>query len=164
MAEKKVRVKILSRITDLTARNMAQKILGVEKDYDESDDDVIEYSTDGIIKENEKNIELRYEECADMGMENTVTTLIFPKDSPNEMHMVRTGENSAGLIFSDKVKRQPCSYNIGGMPFDFCIYTRSIDNGITLDGGVMKLDYVIEMRGVKTQRTRFTVKVDELRS
>jgi len=163
MTEKKIRVKIHSQISDLTAINAVEQIMGNKGSYSAADDDVIEFSTDGVIRENGKNLELEYEECAEMGMENTVTTLIFPKEEPNSLNMVRTGENSAGLVFSDKEKRQPCSYNVGGYPFDFCIYTRNIDNGITMTGGVLKLDYVIEMHGMKTQRNRFTIKVDELK-
>ena len=37
------------------------------------------------------------------------------------------------------------------------------DNRVTMAGGTLDLDYVIEVQGVKTQRNRFSVKVDELR-
>lgn len=165
MTEKKVRVKIRSRISDLAMANMAEEYVGAEIASAAADvGDIIEYSTDGVIREKGKNLELSYEECSEMGMDNTVTTLIFPKNEPNELNMVRTGDNTAGLVFSGTNKRQPCSYNVGGYPFEFCIYTRSIDNKVSMKGGCLELDYVIEMRGVKTQRNRFTIKVDELRN
>lgn len=163
MTEKKVRVKIYSRITDLSAINIAEKLLGEEGAIEAAEDDIIEYSTDGMIRENGKNLELSYEESVEMGMENTMTTLVFKKDEPNTVNMVRTGENSAGLIFSDMEKRQPCSYNVGGYSFNFCIYTRSIENLVTMEGGILKLDYVIEVQGTKTQRNRFEIRVDEMR-
>ncbi|MBR5516117.1 MAG: DUF1934 domain-containing protein [Clostridia bacterium] len=164
MTEKKVRVKIYSRITDLSAINMAEKVLGQEGAINASEDDIIEYSTDGKIVEKGDVLELSYEESVEMGMENTLTTLIFKKDFPNTVTMARTGENAAGLIFSDTQKRQPCSYNVGGYAFNFCIYTRKIENLVTLKGGTLILDYVIEIQGVKTQRNRFEIKVDEMRN
>ena len=163
MTEKKVRVKIYSRITDLTAIHIAEKMLGEEGAIEAAEDDIIEYSADGFINDKGNVLELSYEESADMGMENTKTTLIFKKDEPNTVNMVRTGENAAGLIFSDKEKRQPCAYNVGGYSFNFCIYTRSISNTVTTEGGAIKLDYVIEVQGTKTQRNRFEIKVAEMR-
>lgn len=163
MTEKKVRVKIYSRITDLTAIHIAEKMLGEEGAIEAAEDDIIEYSADGFINDKGNVLELSYEESADMGMENTKTTLIFKKDEPNTVNMVRTGENAAGLIFSDKEKRQPCAYNAGGYSFNFCIYTRSISNTVTTEGGAIKLDYVIEVQGTKTQRNRFEIKVAEMR-
>ncbi|MBE6686914.1 MAG: DUF1934 domain-containing protein [Ruminococcaceae bacterium] len=163
MTEKRVRVKIYSRITDISAIHATEKILGEEAAIDAAEDDIIEYSTDGVITERGDTVELSYEESVDMGMENTRTALVFKKQEPNTLTMARTGENSAGLIFSDTEKRQPCSYNVGGYAFNFCIYTRRIENKITLEGGTLNLDYVIEVQGVKTQRNRFEIKVDEMR-
>lgn len=163
MTEKKVRLKIQSIIAQITMVHMADNILhSDEEGYDHRLDDVIEYHTDGILRDTDGRIELEYAEGSEMGMENTSTTLIFDRDDPNFLNMARTGENKAGFIFSDKTKRQPCSYSVGGYSFDFVIYTRSIDNRILTDG-ILKLDYVIEHNGVKTQRNRFTVKVDELK-
>ena len=46
MTEKKVRVKIYSRITDLTAIHIAEKMLGEEGAIDAAEDDIIEYSAE----------------------------------------------------------------------------------------------------------------------
>ncbi len=163
MAENNVKIKIRSVISDLTAFDMCAELIGEKNAVEAAEDDVIEMSTDALLCEKGDNIELSYKECSDMGMENTTTTLIFPKDAPNELNMIRTGENTAGFVFSDKIKRQPCSYNVAGYPMEFCVCTRSIDNRVTMKGGTLDLDYIIEVHGVKTQRNRFSVKVDELR-
>ena len=39
----------------------------------------------------------------------------------------------------------------------------SISNTVTTEGGAIKLDYIIEVQGTKTQRNRFEIKVAELR-
>ncbi len=163
MTEKNFRIKIKSIISDLTAFNLCADMIGLENAVEAAEDDIIEYSTDAHVRENGDNIELSYNESSEMGMENTVTTLVFEKSRPNQLSMVRSGDNSAGLVFSDVIKRQPCSYSVAGYTMDFCICTRHIDNRITLSGGTLELDYTIEMQGVKTQRNRFFIKLDELR-
>ena len=163
MSENNVKIKIKSIISDLAAFDMCTKMIGEEQAVEAAEDEVIEMSTDALLRENGNNIELSYKESSDMGMENTTTTLIFPKDDPNQLNMVRTGENTAGFVFSDKVKRQRCAYNVAGFPMELCVCTRSINNRVTMSGGTLDLDYIIEVQGVKTQRNRFSVRVDELR-
>ena len=163
MTEKNVRIKIKSILSDLAAFDMCAKVIGEEQACEVAEDEVIEMSTDATIRDDGKNIELRYKESEEMGMPNTTTSLIFPKDEPNQLNMVRTGENTAGFVFSDTQKRQQCSYNVAGFPMELCVCTRSIDNRVTMTGGTLDLDYVIEVQGVKTQRNRFSVRVDELR-
>ena len=163
MTEKNVRIKLRSVLSDLAAFDMCAKVMGEEHAVEVAEDEVIEMSTDATIRDDGKNIELIYKESEDMGMPNTTTSLIFPKDDPNQLNMVRTGENTAGFVFSDTVRRQRCAYNVAGFPMELCVCTRSIDNRVTMAGGTLDLDYVIEVQGVKTQRNRFSVKVDELR-
>lgn len=163
MTEKNVRIKIKSIISDLAAFDMCAKMIGEEKAVDATEDEVIEMSTDATIRDDGKNIELRYKESEEMGMSNTTTSLIFSKEEPNQLNMVRTGENTAGFVFSDKQKRQRCAYNVAGFPMELCVCTRSIDNRVTMTGGTLDLDYIIEVQGVKTQRNRFSVSVCERR-
>lgn len=163
MAENNVKIKIRSVISDLSAFDICADMIGEQNAAEAAEDEVIELSSDALLRENGDNLELSYKECTDMGMENTTTTLIFPKSAPNELNMVRTGENTAAFVFSDKTKRHSCSYNVAGFPMELCVCTRSIDNRIIMSGGTLDLDYIIEFHGVRTQRTRFSVKVDELR-
>ena len=163
MTEKNVRIKIRSVLSDLAAFDMCARMMGEEQAVEVAEDEVIEMSTDATIRDDGKNIELKYKESEEMGMPNTTTSLIFTKDDPKKLNMVRTGENTAGFVFSDKQKRQRCAYNVAGFPMELCVCTRSIDNRVTMTGGTLDLDYVIEVQGVKTQRNRFSVKVDELR-
>ncbi len=163
MTEKNVRIKIKSIMSDLMAFNVCAGKIGEERAVEAVEEDVIEFSSDAVIRDDGKNIELIYKESEEMGMPNTATSLIFSKDDPNLLNMIRTGENTASFLFNDTVKRQRCAYNAGGFPMEICVCTRSIDNRITMDGGSLELDYLVEIQGVKTQRNRFSVRVDELR-
>lgn len=161
MSEKQVRVSIKSIITDLVALAQTERKMGEEYMLDHISDaeQVIEYSTDGTLSETEDTVILRYEEASETGIDNTFTTLVFPKDQPNFLNMGRSGEYKASIVFNDKVRRQPCVYNVCGHTMEFCITTRHIDNKLTLEGGSIDVDYIIEMNGMNAQRTRFSANV-----
>lgn len=163
MTEKNVRLKIKSVLSDLAAFEMCADMIGLENALKAAEDEVIEMTTDAVLRDNGKNLEISYEEPGESGMQNTTTTLVFKKDSPNELSMVRRGENTAGFVFSDITRRQPCQYNVAGFPMELTVCTRSIDNRVTPEGGTLDLDYIIEVQGVKTQRNRFSVRVDQRR-
>jgi hypothetical protein len=40
------------------------------------------------------------------------------------------------------------------MPFEICVRTLKVENDI-LNNGTLKLDYIIEIRGNKAERTKF---------
>ena len=163
MTEKNVRIKITSILSDLSAFNACAAKKGEAKACETWEDEVIEMSTDATLRDDGKNIGLSYKESDDMGLPNTTTTLIFAKDKPNYLNMVRNGENKASFVFSDTEKRQRCAYNVAGFPMELSVCTRSIDNRVTMEGGTLELDYIVEVQGIKTQRNRFSVRVDELR-
>lgn len=142
MNEKNVRVKINSQMISLI-------------DPEENGDgEKIEYMTDGILRDTGNTLELSYSESEDMGFaRDTRTTLLFDKRFPLRVNMTRSGENSAGLAFDPDEKRQHCGINIGGLALEFCVLTNSVNNSLTMEGGAIDLDYVLEFRGCRTERS-----------
>lgn len=164
MDTKKFRVKIKSMMYDLTVFNIGFDMSAYKTPTESRDDeDVIEYSTDATMTQDGDIIRIFYAESSEMGMGNTTTSLIFSIKEPNILNMLRTGENTAGLVFNDKEKRQPCAYSVGNYAMEFCVCTRSIENYITAEGGWLELDYTIEIGGVKTQRTLFRMEAEQCR-
>lgn len=167
MPKKNVKIKIQSKICDLTGNDMVQNILNDEEFMSFMDegniiDDTIEFSTDATLRDINGHIELVYNELEELGMEKSRTKLMFDKTEPTSVTMVRTGAVATGMVFnSAKGKRRYiCTYETNIMPFEICVCTRSIDNKLTYDnGGTMYLDYDIEIHGIKTERNRFTIEV-----
>ena len=60
MTEKNVRIKIRSVLSDLAAFDMCAKVMGEEHAVEVAEDEVIEMSTDATIRDDGKNIELKY--------------------------------------------------------------------------------------------------------
>ena len=142
MMKNDIRVIINSQMINLLE---AESENGVEK---------TEYINDGVITDNGKTIELTYAESVDMGFDaQTYTTLLFDKQFPKRVNMTRTGSNTAGLCFDPDVKRQMCALSVGDMSMEFCIQTNMLKNFMTLQGGAIDLDYILEFHGCRTQRT-----------
>ncbi|MBQ7161176.1 MAG: DUF1934 domain-containing protein [Clostridia bacterium] len=121
---------------------------------------VIEYSTDGRLVLEGGRVRITYDEPTGLGMDDSTTSLIFDRDKPGFINMARSGGVTAGLTFDAEVPRQNCAVNAGVAGLEFCVCTRSVKNCVTPEnGGKIELDYLIEFRGVKTERNIFRMKV-----
>ena len=72
--------------------------------------------------------------------------------------MLRCGTVSTALVFEEE-KRHLCAYDTGVLPFELCIYTKSVKNGITEAGGRLELQYLVEIRGAKAEQTKCVVEI-----
>ncbi len=139
--------------------SLFSKIIGeadVEYDDGESDfceEEAIELSTEGNISIDKNKVELVYEESEITGMEGSKTSVYFEKDNLGFVSMLRSGAVSTSLLF-ERGKRHHCVYNTPIMPFEICVRTLKVENEI-LTKGTLKLDYIIEIRGNKAERTKF---------
>ena len=145
-----------SSLSDETSAN------DVDMDVTESlaafdEEDTIELSTEGVMNIDEKSVELVYEESEITGMEGSTTTVHFDLDNPGFVTIYRSGTVSTTLAF-ERGKRHHCAYNTPIMPFEICVRTIKVENNI-LESGNLKLDYVIEIRGAKAERTKFELSV-----
>lgn len=188
---KSVKISIISSMADLmepeTEYGELQEMIdtldgvldGVEDDIDPALYDIlehllseaggeperIEFTTDGTLSDDGKRIEISYEESNLCGMAGSRTTLLFDKAVPELVTMVRTGTHTSSLVFNAADRRQRCMYDTGIVPpFELCVLTRSIDNSLTYEGGKLALDYIIEMRGVKTEYNNLLMEVRELKT
>ena len=139
--------------------SLFSKIIGeadVEYDDGESafcEEEAIELSTEGNISIDKNKVELVYEESEITGMEGSKTSVYFEKDNLGFVSMLRSGAVSTSLLF-ERGKRHHCVYNTPIMPFEICVRTLKVENEI-LTKGTLKLDYIIEIRGNKAERTKF---------
>jgi len=116
----------------------------------------------GHMEKNENGeITLSYDERLDDDAPEVPTTLTFSSAEPNKVTLTRCGTVNASLYFEEG-NFKSCRYVTPIMPIAVSVYTRRIENGITEHGGVMKLDYAMEIPGSLTQRVMMTVEVTEL--
>ena len=173
---KPVKVHIRSEITDLILAEMIASAGEGQYLIDEESgeqrlaselageiENVIEYSTEGILTADGNTVSVSYAESEDMGFDDARTTLSYDRKDPGVVTMIRTGSASAVCRFDPASPRQLCSFDTGILPIEVAMTLGSLKNRLTEDGGSILLDYTIEMRGVKTERTRFYIETEPLK-
>jgi len=133
--------------------------------FSENEDDVLEYSSVGLLSDDGKTLKVSYEEGGLEGLEGCIASIQFSHDSPWLVTMTRSGNLSTALVFNGRDRRQLCTYDTGVLPpFELTICTRRISNSLSLEGGRLELEYAIEIRGVKSEMTRLSMEVTPARS
>jgi Domain of unknown function (DUF1934). len=178
---KNVKIKIKTKISDImmsdaygSARtlemmqNEINNVRNVPSDEDiimddyfnEVINDNIELSTSGTLSMDGDNITVSYIETELTGNPDCETSVYFNKVLPNVVTMTRTGSVVSGMVFDPSSHRQMCTYETEFLPLEFCICTRKVGNTLTYDnGGILNLDYDIEVHGIRTERYSLTLEV-----
>ena len=113
----------------------------------------------GKLSAKGEEITVEYDEDGE-GMCGVHTQVKFNKSRPNELSIVRTGDIDTFMYFEEG-KRHVCVYNTGIMPFEICIFSKTVEN-LLLETGVLELVYLIEIKGACAQRTTFKMEIDTL--
>ncbi len=161
-----VSIAIISKQTEAGNAEMFQDIIDTFEDEvdlsgmfeNEATDETIEIRSQGTLTYENGRLTVSYDETELTGMEGATTTVFFDTGNPGVVTMLRYGSVSTALVF-EKGKRHICAYNTPYMPFEICIFTRKIENTLTVDGGSIDLDYLIEIHGAKAERTLFSLRV-----
>ena len=119
--------------------------------------DIMEINSLGIFCDDGERVSVRYEETEATGMDGSKTTVTFLKSEPQVITMTRDGMVSATLVFEEG-QRHHCIYKTPFMPFEVCVHTKKVVNRI-LSGGYVELDYIVEIRGAKAERTKFKMQL-----
>lgn len=106
-----------------------------------------------------KEFTVEYEEFLVDGGGSTDTKLIFKKDEPGVVSMVRTGLVKMACSFSDG-ERFNCVYSMSdGISLDFCMVTKGLENTLSMEGGRLLVKYNIEVRGLVVSKNEYRLTV-----
>jgi uncharacterized beta-barrel protein YwiB (DUF1934 family) len=117
----------------------------------------MEMFCDGRLRLTDDMFSLSYEESELTGMEGTSSQLSFLLSQPQLVTMLRSGSVSTALVFEPN-QRHFCTYKTPYMPFEVCVKTLNVKNNIG-DNGCLELDYIVEIRGAKAERTTFSMRI-----
>ena len=151
------KIKITNIQTDYKGKSIFERMadeLCISETFSNMDESgVIETSLMGNINLDiiEGKYTLSYEETEASGMEGVKTELSFYEKFPKEICLARSGEMSSVMYFNEG-KRNISVYNTGIMPFEICIYTRTVDNRL-IEDGYLEIIYIIEIKGACAQKT-----------
>ena len=121
--------------------------------------DKVETTLYGKISTENDTYSLKYEEETE-GMGGVYTELKFDLSKPKEVSIIRTGALESFMYFEEG-KRHICVYNTGIMPFEICIYSKSVDNKL-LTNGYIEITYLIEIKGACAQKTVMKMEVEAI--
>ncbi len=85
-------------------------------------------------------------------------SLTFPPGDKGPVAVSRTGDMRTVFTIEEGV-RQYSVYDTSYGKMDMCVIGRKVENTINFGGGIMRLDYMVELRGMIAQRTKMTIRV-----
>lgn len=155
------RIKILSELYEVEASLFTEEVSD-EEFFSRAEDqtveaDIVEINSLGVFNDDGERVSVSYEETEATGMEGSATSVSFLKKDPSIVTMTRDGIVSATLVFEEG-KRHHCIYKTPFMPFEVCVCTKKVVNRLQEDGS-LDLDYVVEIRGAKAERTKFKMQI-----
>lgn len=158
--KKDVRIKIHSELYEVEASlfsNEEQDLTNVPMSDEAPEPEIFDMNSIGRYIDDGERISISYDESEATGMEGSVTTVTFLKSDPSIVSMIREGAVSTTLVFENG-KRHHCIYRTPIMPFEICIRTLKVENSL-LGVGLLSLDYIVELRGAKAERTKFSMQI-----
>lgn len=94
---------------------------------------------------------LSYEDAVDKDEPPVPTVLSFACDDPGLITLERKGFLSSVMTFEEG-KRHRAMYKTPFASFDMTVFSRTVENALTPDGGVLRLVYCVEFKGVAEQK------------
>ena len=119
-------------------------------------------TTEAVMESDAAEYRLKYNENPDNGFGDALTVLHISKSSP--IIVIERSGTLMSTLCCEKGKRHMSNYTspMMPMPFSVCIYTRKCESTLTESGGVILLDYLVELRGADIQRTTMRINVSRV--
>lgn len=142
----------------LFSEELSQDILYAVAERESAEPEKMQIKTEGTFTvTDDGKVQISYDESELTGMEGSSTVVSFDMREPDTVTMIRTGAVSTTLVF-EKGKRHHCVYSTPYMPFEVCVRTLDVANGLG-DGGKLSIDYIVEIRGARAERTKFSMRI-----
>lgn len=159
--KKEIRIKIKSVRYEVEASLFSEEdsegALTLRAEDSDEKPETIEINSLGTLYDDGERVEVTYEETEATGMEGSVSTVSFLRSQSGIVSMTRRGAVSTVLTF-EAGKRYHCVYKTPYMPFEICVRTLKVEN-LLMTMGTIDIDYVIEIRGARAERTKFRMQI-----
>lgn len=134
------------------------------KQYDDIMDEGAEPSVmnifcEAMITDDGENIIVEYEEFLVDGGGVTNTKILFNKQDPYTVSLMRSGMVEMVCSFAHG-ERFNCAYRMAdGIALDFCVVTKELKNTLSFAGGSLFLDYTVEVRGLVVTKNEYRLNI-----
>ena len=113
----------------------------------------------GFTEEPSYTVAITYDETELTGMAGAHSTVTYRTADRGLVSMLRTGMVSTAMTFKAH-HRSICTYETPYMPFSIGVHALTVDNRLDTEG-VLKLDYIIEIKGARAERCEMTMTIKE---
>lgn len=113
----------------------------------------------GFTEEPSYTVAVTYDETELTGMAGARSTVTYRTADRGVVSMIRSGLVSTAMTFKAH-HRAICTYETPYMPFSIGIHALTVDNRLDTEG-ILKLDYIIEIKGARAERCEMTMKIQE---
>ena len=107
-------------------------------------------------------VAVTYDETELTGMAGARSTVTYRTADRGLVTMIRSGLVSTAMTFKAH-HRAICTYETPYMPFSIGIHALTVDNRLDTEG-ILKLDYIIEIKGARAERCEMVMKIQEDKS
>ena len=117
-----------------------------------------EFVTDAEFTMDER-CDLIYKESAELGMGDSSVKISWLREDPYVITIMRTGDVETVMAF-EPGRRHITAYSMPEMSFELCTHTLKCENTFDGDmGGIIYLDYIIEIRGGFAGRRKMKIEM-----
>ena len=121
---------------------------------------VLTVTPDAGFSENPSyTVSVSYDETELTGMAGARSTVTYRTADRGLVTMIRSGLVSTAMTFKAH-HRAICTYETPYMPFSIGIHALTVDNRLDTEG-ILKLDYIIEIKGARAERCEMEMKIQE---
>ena len=113
----------------------------------------------GYTEEPSYTVAITYDETELTGMAGAHSTVTYRTADRGLVSMLRTGMVTTAMTFKAH-HRSICTYETPYMPFSIGVHALTVDNRLDTEG-VLKLDYIIEIKGARAERCEMTMTIHE---
>ena len=143
----------------LRAKKLGEENESIEK-IDLITEGILTITPDGgFTEEPSYTVAISYDETELTGMAGTRSTITYRTADRGLVTMLRTGMVSTAMTFKAH-HRAICTYETPYMPFSIGIHALTVDNRLDTEG-ILKLDYIIEIKGARAERCEMEMKIQE---
>ena len=113
----------------------------------------------GYTEEPSYTVAITYDETELTGMAGAHSTVTYRTADRGLVSMLRTGMVTTAMTFKAH-HRSICTYETPYMPFSIGVHALTVDNRLDSEG-ILKLDYIIEIKGARAERCEMTMTIHE---
>ena len=113
----------------------------------------------GFSEDPSYTVSVSYDETELTGMAGARSTITYRTADRGLVTMMRSGLVSTAMTFKAH-HRAICTYETPYMPFSIGIHALTVDNRLDTEG-VLKLDYIVEIKGARAERCEMEMKIQE---